>query len=294
MYMRPFKGVPDNDASGKQKLDGNGNPVWKEKGWWFHGQYNEPPEAGQFLEVPSGGTLKAVIANHKNLTPWSWNRPEDLAYPFAAYCDDQNTCKSRYDQTGIAGMLHLPNQRLNTPEADIKAMGCAFAIAYKSNIDDIQPEDFTVISIFGKCPYKKTADFQIPAGLKACPPEGCHCMWGWVHDNTGQMENYLTGFRCKVTGQIGNKEIGKPQPARNCDNGGCINGPKQLHYWLQKERNNQFGDWWHPPFYNAQYGFKEGAQNDIFVGAAARSLDAGEGFNSTAKRAHPRDFTISV
>lgn len=278
MYMRPFLGVPDNDATGKQKIDSNGNPVWKEKGWWFHGDYKEPPAAGQFLEVPTGGTLRANIANHKNLTPYGWRRQQDLDHPFAAYCDDPNTCSSYYSRTGVAGMLHLPGgQNLATPLNQASTKGCGFAIAYKSDFNQLKPEDFTVISINGKCPFYKTADFQIPAGMKACPPEGCHCMWGWIHDTTGHMENYLTGFRCKVTGSVGTKTIGIPKVARNCNNGGCQSGPKQMHFWLQKERNNNNQPWENPPFYNSQYGFNEGAQNDIF--------------QTVARRNHSRDFS---
>ena len=40
------------------------------------------------------------------------------------------------------------------------------------------------------------------------------------------------------------------------------------HYWLQKERNNNFQDYYDPPFYNAEYGFMDGAQTDLFANAA--------------------------
>lgn len=37
-----------------------------------------------------------------------------------------------------------------------------------------------------------------------------------------------------------------------------------MHYWLQKERNNNFQESHDPPFYNEDYGFMNGAQTDLW------------------------------
>lgn len=263
----PFLGVPLLDGNGRPRTGANGYPLWEDQGWWFHGDYLEPPAPGAFLQVPTGGVLKAVIASNKPLTPWSWNRPKDMAHPFAAWCEDDATCSSDYDRTGIAPMLHLPyGQRLNTPLDQVATSGCAFAIAYKSDLGQLGPEDFVVISIAAKCPFYKNQDFYIPAGLKECPPDGCHCMWAWNHEGGGPPAGmHMNAFRCKVTGNFGNRDLAKPAVARNCASGGCQAGPKQLHFWLQQERNNNFQPRNNPPLYNAQYGFNDGAQRDVFV-----------------------------
>jgi hypothetical protein len=66
-----------------------------------------------------------------------------------------------------------------------------------------------------------------------------------------------------VTAQIA-KKCHFPTDISNCTVGG-----KQPHYWLQKERNNNFQDYYDPPFYNGNYGFMDGAQTDLFAGVAA-------------------------
>lgn len=62
------------------------------------------------------------------------------------------------------------------------------------------------------------------------------------------------------------------QVAKKChfpiDTSNCTIGAKFPHYWLQKERNNNFQDYYDPPFYNAEYGFMNGAQTDLFANAA--------------------------
>lgn len=61
--------------------------------------------------------------------------------------------------------------------------------------------------------------------------------------------DYMTGFKCNVTGSTSDVPLAKPQLARRCgadpDNnkheavpGNCTYGAKQPFYWFQKERNN--------------------------------------------------------
>lgn len=68
--------------------------------------------------------------------------------------------------------------------------GCALAIAYKSDVRAIQPEDFTVFSINQTCVWTRFTDFQVPANMPPCPPEGCHCAWFWIHSsNSGSQQS---------------------------------------------------------------------------------------------------------
>ncbi|KAG9012235.1 hypothetical protein FRB90_006758 [Tulasnella sp. 427] len=113
--------------------------------------------------------------------------------------------------------------------------------------------------------------------MPACSQGVCHCAWFWIHSpNSGSMQMYMNAFRCKITNTKSTaKKIGTPKVARRCghdpvlnrngDPKNCTVGAKQPLYWLQNERNNMFEGYYDPPFYNDLYGYKEGAQDDIFV-----------------------------
>lgn len=55
--------------------------------------------------------------------------------------------------------------------------GTSIAIAYKSDIHQVQPEDFAVISVNYTSPWFQQTDYHIPGDLPACPEGGCLCMW---------------------------------------------------------------------------------------------------------------------
>lgn len=148
--------------------------------------------------------------------------------------------------------------------------GCALAIAYKSDVTTIQPEDFTIFSVNQTCVWTRFTDFQVPANMPPCPPEGCHCAWFWIHssDSGGQQSelysqyipkippslirpsaDYMNGFKCKVTGSTSTVPLAKAAVPRRCGAdpanrvmnptpGNCTYGAKNPFYWFQKERNN--------------------------------------------------------
>lgn len=166
-----------------------------------------------------------------------------------------------------AGALHAHDPSGVQPEQTKDVRGCGLAIAYNSDVRAIKPEDFAVVSVNYHCPWHRDVDFQIPEGLPECPPGGCHCMWGWIHSSGGGgQEMYFNGYRCNVTGKTGTVPIPKPVVARKCpfDKNNCTVGAKQPHYWLQAEGNNNFQDWYDPPFYNGDYGWSNGAQTDLW------------------------------
>ncbi|KAH9948719.1 hypothetical protein B0H21DRAFT_224202 [Amylocystis lapponica] len=55
--------------------------------------------------------------------------------------------------------------------SDVK--GCALAIAYKSDVTQVQPEDFTVFSVNQTCVWTRETNFPVPAKMPACPAGGC-------------------------------------------------------------------------------------------------------------------------
>lgn len=117
------------------------------------------------------------------------------------------------------------------------------AITYKSNEFDVQPEDFAIFSTNRNCVWTRFTDFQVPAAMPACPPEGCICSWFWIHaPDSGSEQNYMTPFRCKVTGAKSTAPVAKAQLPRRCgadvpngrmqaDTKNCTVGAKQPFYW---------------------------------------------------------------
>lgn len=59
--------------------------------------------------------------------------------------------------------------------------GTSLAIAYTSDINAVSPNDMTVISVNQASVWEREINYQIPAGLPPCPPEGCICSWNWIH-----------------------------------------------------------------------------------------------------------------
>ena len=201
---------------------------------------NAYPADGQFFDLPAGGVAKAEVACSKHYT--TFGGANDV--PETACPNDFNS--------------------LHEASAD-KTKGCAIAIAYKSDVRSIQPEDFVVISSNHQCPWKRDVEFEIPAGLPACPEGGCHCMWGWIHgQERGGDEMYMTGFKCKVSNP-GNKALAAPKKPIRCEDGDCT-GAKQPLFFSQVERANVENYGGEPPSYNDRYGYVNGAQNDIFSG----------------------------
>ncbi|PRP73336.1 hypothetical protein PROFUN_16847, partial [Planoprotostelium fungivorum] len=99
----------------------------------------------------------------------------------------------------------------------------------------------------------------------------------------GSDQMYMTPFVCNVTNVRGDAkpiDYSNAQPPRRCDNGQpCVKGPKVPMYWMQKEGNNmpEIGNTQSAPIYNSNYGFQEGAQNDIFVGGNSNNNGTNNG-----------------
>lgn len=59
--------------------------------------------------------------------------------------------------------------------------GCALAVAYKSDVSQVQPEDFTIFSVNQTCVWYMHTSFSIPAQMPQCPDGKCICAWFWIH-----------------------------------------------------------------------------------------------------------------
>ncbi|KDQ15932.1 hypothetical protein BOTBODRAFT_65213 [Botryobasidium botryosum FD-172 SS1] len=224
--------------------------------WWFHGHLDHPPHSEDVFELPAGGTAHTEIACDKGATSFFASNPGGDVRQGNNPCP--NSPMAQYHTNGINDLT-----------------GCGLAIAYKSDVKDVQPEDFTIFSVNHTCVWTRFTDFQVPAKMPPCPNGKCICAWFWIHSpDSGGEQSYMNGFQCNVSGSTSNVPISRPNLARRCgaepkigkpaDISNCTVGAKQPFYWFQAERNNMFEDPSAPPFYTDLYGFSDGSQDDIF------------------------------
>jgi hypothetical protein len=129
--------------------------------WWFHGHLDYPPNPGDFFELPAGQAATAEIACTKSATSYYATSDGGNVQDGDNPCPNSPT--SAFHTTGIT---------------DVK--GCAMAITYKANVNDVQPEDFTVFSVNQTCVWTRFTN-QVPARMPPCPEDGCTCAWFWIH-----------------------------------------------------------------------------------------------------------------
>ncbi|KAJ1307903.1 hypothetical protein OPQ81_001981 [Rhizoctonia solani] len=221
--------------------------------WWMHGHMDAPPNKGDIFELPAGQTVTTEIACTKAATSyWESGEGGDVR-------DGNNVCPdspmAAFHTNGISGLG-----------------GCGLAIAYKNDIHAVKPEDFAIFSVNHLCVWNRFTDFEVPAKLPECPGGKCICSFFWIHrEDSGGEEMYMNPFDCTVTNAVSSVAIPPPQVPRYCpvDKTNCTVGPKQPFYWLQKEGNNMFNDMFDPPTYTDDYGFMQGAQNDLWDSLAA-------------------------
>lgn len=133
--------------------------------WWFHGHLDHPPNDGDFFDLPAGGTATAELACNKGATTYfASSEGGDIRNPDKPNDPCPGSGIEEYHTTGPDDLF-----------------GCSLAIAYKSDVNQVQPEDFTVFSVNHQCVWNRFTDFPVPAAMPACPEEGCICAWFWIH-----------------------------------------------------------------------------------------------------------------
>ena len=113
--------------------------------------------------------------------------------------------------------------------------------------------------------------------MPECPPGGCICAALWIPNHCGLANEYMIGYNCKVTNvKPTARALGKAQTPVWCEDEPekCVKGPKGMIVFAQQEGNNidisgtQKDGLNKSPGYNLKTGFKDGAQEDIFMDAA--------------------------
>jgi len=228
---------------------------------------NDPPPINQITQLPAGGTIDFEIGTNKAFTTMGrglWHHPgKSSRVPPNPWANTGSEWPSN---------LHSPQR------TDVA--GCAIGVAYKSNITDIRPNDFVIVSVVKDCPARALQAFDIP-NLPACPNNRCICSWFWIHNSIGGTDQmYMTAFQCNVANPS-KRVIGKPQVPVRCDNkppcylypnwgnytNVCDRKTLLPMYWANNEGNNMGNptNAQCAPIYSKEYGYPDGAQHQIFV-----------------------------
>ncbi|KAI9460396.1 hypothetical protein HD554DRAFT_2316809 [Boletus coccyginus] len=252
--------------------------------FWFHhsnGCDKYPPEEGVFLELPAGGSFTVEVAGnraytslnpHATLTPWGdgRNHPDDYSI----------TNLGGFDITS-SGCIGSPNLHAQN---ESMASGTAFAIAYESEIDKVTPENLVVFTVRYNTPWKRLTTYDVPSVFFRVTVDHNFALeteqFVWIPNGCGQPNMAMFPYKCKVaTDSTPPKTIGSSKAA-------CL-----IMIWNQLDSNNikvegkDLSGHKRSPAYNAKCGFKDGAQNDIFVdGSGASTLASRAGHGAHAKR----------
>ena len=115
--------------------------------------------------------------------------------------------------------------------------GCALSVAYKSDINDVQPEDLVIFSVNHTCVWNLHTYFETPKDMPPCPNGKCICAWHWIHRKMYGPEQsglpsilsserksdpltdyvavvFMNGFQCNFTGATSTQPLAKPQVPR--------------------------------------------------------------------------------
>lgn len=229
--------------------------------WWFRGpqwRATKPPK-GSVTLLPAGQAVVLEIACHVAWTSLGWR--ETVPGSALDACPDN------------VGAYHTGD-----PDAAIldenDLSGCALAIADVDAIEKVTWDNLVVFSVQSRCVMDRKTAFEVPAAMPACSGEKCVCAWFWLA-NKGLTNFYMTGFDCSVTGARPDApRVAAPNDAIWCPAGNqtCVQtaGAKRPLYAYNYPSNVQSPGNVDRPGYHASWGFKNGAQNDIFVEPAAK------------------------
>ena len=144
--------------------------------WWFHGHLAYPPHPNDIMQLPAGGTAQSQLSCDKDATTY---------WPSGPGGDQISTSQPDYPCPG------QPITEFHTNGLwDLG--GCALAVAYKSDVSEVKPEDFAVFSVNHTCVWYMHTDFQVPADMPPCPDGKCICAWFWIHlEDSGSEQSWF-------------------------------------------------------------------------------------------------------
>ena len=152
--------------------------------WWMHGQVGCQGEAKEAFVLPAMSSTKMAMSSRYTEVgpPWSDGK-------FAPA--DPNKVLSREEWlVNNNGNSLNGNHNIHADTRDDPS-GCALAIAYKSDVKKVKPEDFVVFTVVHDCPKRQLEKVDVP-DLPACPDGKCICAWFWIPKNSGLKNFYMT------------------------------------------------------------------------------------------------------
>lgn len=120
--------------------------------WWFHGNMDKEDTSAAPFSLPVGSTVTVPLGCRKDVAEGSGENP----------CPDDT-----------------PSMHAGSPLDPSQLTGCGLAIAYKSEFQDVKPEDFVVFSVQHDCVRVSKTQFEVPAEMPACDGGKCICAWFW-------------------------------------------------------------------------------------------------------------------
>lgn len=124
------------------------NPLWDlpQSEWWFQadrGCDKVPPAAGDFLELPAGGSFTVELAHNRGQTTLSYNGQYTSEWPDGKqHPEDWAGPGSPPDCIQDDGAMHTNNQTM--------AAGTVFAISYNSDLSAVTMENLVVFTVLPK------------------------------------------------------------------------------------------------------------------------------------------------
>lgn len=146
-FARGMYCLNGNDTS-KPNLNSNApvTPLYQlsQKDWWFHhdnGCDQVPPEDGDILELPAGGSFTLELAHNQAQTSLSYD---------CKYCSDWPDGKEHPEdwhgaEDGSEGCIQ--NDGALHTQNETAAAGTAMAISYESNLSAVTMENLAVFTV---------------------------------------------------------------------------------------------------------------------------------------------------
>jgi hypothetical protein len=133
--------------------------------WWFHGHLGFPPHPEDVMQLAVGKPKMIEISCDKDATSYWTSGPGG---------DQQSTSQPDSPCPGSPTTAFHAN--------NINDLGgCALAVAYKSDANEVKPDDFIVFSVNHTCVWNLHTYFSVPADMPPCPNDKCICMFNWIH-----------------------------------------------------------------------------------------------------------------
>jgi hypothetical protein len=175
------------------------NPLYNlaKQDWWFQhdrGCDKAPPNAGEYLELSANGKVTVELAHNRAFTTLSYNGEQTSDWPDGEKHPEN---WNGWNTNGTPAVCLKEDGAMHTYN-ETSAGGTAFAISYKSNLEDVNMENLVVFTTRYHTPWKRLAIYDVP-DLPACPEGGCTCAWLWVPNGCGQANmSVLSKYQMKV------------------------------------------------------------------------------------------------